>query len=173
MLRMLVMVSSLAACCSALAQSAGPETPKKLLGFFKPGMNVGIQSDEGTLRVIIHTYTEMDFGVAKQIARYGRRMIAARELANENDLVRVALDQFIESLDSATSAEDDISVMPLIRTSLGKLTAVGDDYLLIELDGKDTKRLVISESSISQVYLDASPIRFYSRRARTAPSAGE
>lgn len=62
--------------------------------------------------------------------------------------------------------------MPLMRTTLGRVKAIGDNYSLIEIEGDEKPRMVIAELSISKVYLDAPPIRFLSPPSRTASTKG-
>ena len=156
----------------AAAQSPEEEPPKTLLGFFTPGMQVGIQSVEGSASVIVHTYSETSFSVAKEIARRGRRTIDAREFAKENKQVEIALARHLEESDSETSTNDTVWLMPLIRTKLGQVEAVGSDYLLVEIDGETGRKMAIRDSSVSKVYFDATPIHLLSRPTRTASSSG-
>ncbi|WP_442508377.1 hypothetical protein SH528x_007346 [Novipirellula sp. SH528] len=172
MFRILAVAITIAICTTARAQSPDTDLPEKLLGFITPGMRVGIQSVDGTTNVIVHCYSEANFTVAKEIARRGQRMIDAEELAKQNELVRVALVQYAERPDFMASSADRVSVMPLIRTTLGQIAGVGYNYVLIEIDGEATQRLVISDACISKVYLDANPIRFFGPR-RVESSNGE
>ena len=50
--------------------------------------------------------------------------------------------------------------------------SVGDDYILIEIEGEEKARVAIADASISKVYLDVTPIRFLSHPSRTASSSG-
>jgi hypothetical protein len=54
--------------------------------------------------------------------------------------------------------------------TFGRVKAVGGDYVLIEIDGESKKQMAIPDSSLSRVYLDASPIRFFSRPSRNTSS---
>jgi hypothetical protein len=172
MFRILTMTILVATSSIGLAQSPDTEVPMRLLGFFTPGMHVGIQSVEGSTNVIVYTYSEADFAVAKEIARRGRATIDAEEFATRSEPVRIALEQHLKKSDPATSSEINVWVMPLLRTTLGRVKAVGDDYILIEIDGEAKARMAIADLCVSKVYLDATPIRFLSRPSRTASSDG-
>lgn len=154
------------------AQSPDEKVPKALLGFFTPGMHVGVQSVEGTTNVIVHTYSDTNFAVAKEIASRGSSPFAAKEFAEHNEVVRIAIEQHLEKLDSANLSDSDIWMMPLMRTELGRVMAVGDDYVLVEIDSERKSRLAIRDSSLSKVYFDATPIRLFFRPSRDFSSNG-
>jgi len=162
-----------AASSIGIAQAQDTEAPKRLLGFFAPGMPVGIQTVEGSSNVIVRTYSDVNFAVAKEIADRGPATIDAEELATQSEPVRAALDKHLKRLGSATSSEKiKVLVIPLIRTTLGRIKAVGDNYILIEIDGEEKASVAITDASISKVYLNATPIQFLSRPSRPAPSSG-
>jgi hypothetical protein len=170
MFRILAMTILVATSSIGAAKSQDTEVPKRLLALFTPGMHIGIQSVEGSTNVIVHTYSEADYDLAKEIARRGRATINAEKFANENPVVRAALEQHLKRSDSETSPKN-VQVIPLIRTTLGRVKAVGDDYILIEIDGDAKSQLAIAGFSVSKVYLDATPLRFLSPPSRTASSS--
>jgi hypothetical protein len=172
MFRILTLTMFFAASSIGFAQSPDTEAPKRLLGFFKPGMPVGIQTVEGSSSVIVRTYSDANFAVAKEIAGRGSVTIDAEEIAAKSEPVRAALEQHLKRSNSAASSERSVWLMPLMRTTLGRVKAVGDNYILIEIDGEEKSRMAIADLSISKVYLDVDPIRFLSRPFRSASPSG-
>lgn len=172
MFRFFTLTIFVAASSICFAQSPNTETPTRLLGFFTPGMQVGIQSVEGSSNVIVHTYSDANFAVAKEIAGRGSATIDAEVFATQSEPVRTALEQYLKRSDSAAVSERKVWVMPLMRTALGRVKAIGDNYILIEIEGDEKPRIVIAELGISKVYLDATPIRFLSSPSRTASTNG-
>ena len=148
----------------AHGQAPAPQSSRTLLQFLKPGDLVGVQSVDGTMSVAISIYTKEQFEVAKLLLSRGRSIRKAKQLAAENDTVSRALDQYVSQQLDPSLAVEQLSVMPLIRTSLGKITEVGADYVLIELDGSQSRRCVIAKPAIGRIYLDATPIRFFGSR---------
>ena len=149
---------------SANAQAPGPQNSRTLLQFLKPGDLVGVQSVDETISVAISIYSKEQFELATVILSRGRSTMNAKQFATENQTARRALDQYVSQQGDPSLAVDQLSVMPLIRTSLGKITEVGADYVLIELDGSQRRRCVIAKSAIGKIYLDATPIRFFGPR---------
>ena len=174
MFRFFTMALLLAASNISLGQSPNTEAPTRLIGFFTPGMGVGIQSIEGSSNVIVHTYTDANFAVEKQIQINGRDLgsIDAAKFATQSEPVRTALEQHLKKLDAADASERKIWLMPLIRTTLGRVKAIGDNYILIEIEGDEKPRMVIAELSISKIYLNATPIRFISTPSRNVSTKG-
>lgn len=149
---------------SANGQAPAPANSRTLLRFLKPGDLVGIQPVDGTMSVAISIYSKEQFELAKVILSRGRSTVKANQLAAENETARTSLDQYISQQTDSSLDADKLSVVPLIRTSLGKITEVGADYFLVELDGLQIRRCVIAKTAIGKIYLDATPIRFFGPR---------
>ena len=148
--------------CPTAARSEDNSLPNNLLGFLRPGMRVGVQAVDGTTNVLIHVYTDEQYEIARDVVVPGRRAVAAAKLADDHPAVRTMLDAFIEKLleKSPDADSDRVLVFPFVRTSLGSISAVGDDYVLIERDGEKKRRLILARSSIARIELDAEALRF-------------
>lgn len=172
-----VLILSLTVCLNvtAIAQAPLPDGPspgrsKTMLRFLKPGDLVGVQSFDGTTSVVVSTYSEDQFELARAILKRGRTTINAKKFAAENSRVQKSLEDYLARNQGLGIVEDRLSIIPLMRTSLGKVSEVGKDCILVEFDGVSTRRCVIAKSSIGKIYLDAIPIRFAGPR-RVASSA--
>jgi len=142
--------------------------PRTLLGFLEPGMHVGIHSVEGTTSVLLDVYTDAQFAIARDLISGGRVTGDAAELAAKYPEVRKKLDAFVAKLtqDAPDANPDDVRVLLLRRTTLGKISAIGGDYVLIERDGPAKRRLVIAQSCLSRIDLDAESIRLHHHSLR-------
>lgn len=149
---------------SAYGQTPAQQNPRTLLRFLEAGDLVGVQSFDGTTSVVISIYSKKQFELAKVISDLGRSTTNAKQFAAENETARIALDQYVSQQADASFATDKLLVTPLIRTTLGEITEVGADYVLIELDGSQKRRCVIAKTAICKIYLDANPIRFVGPR---------
>ena len=161
---------------AAFAQTEHAVEPKTMLGFLKPGMHVGVRSITGTPSVILTTYTEGNYAVARDLQRdqsFGVNFGDAKKVAETNSTVRKELDAYLSRQNLTDASTERIRIMPLVGTSLGTLVAIGDDFVLFELEGESKRRRIIPKASIGSIYLDANPIRFYGRslRSRTTDSA--
>lgn len=142
--------------------------PKKMIGFLKPGMRVGIQSVEGTTNVKLDVYTEEHYQLARDLAALGKKPLAAAEFANNRPVVQKELDDFIERLVKKSPDVDikQVVVFPLFRISFGTISVVGDDYIAIDREGARKKRLILARSAVSQIDLDAEALRLFHRLMR-------
>ena len=156
-------------CVSAASQAPIQSESRKMLRFLKSGDSVGVQAVDGTTSVVISIYTQEKYKLAKAISERGRATTNAQEFAAENELVRKALGKYVLQHAGESLAEEELIVMPLIRTSLGTVAEIGDDYVLIELDDAAKRRCVYAKASIAKIYLDANPIRFYGPRRVPKP----
>ena len=171
--RFLAIAIALAASNVAFAQNDAAAVPKTMLGFFKPGMRLGVSSIEGTTSVILRTYTEDDYKVARDLAkRLGASVKSAASVAETNASVRTQLQEYVSRLDLPDASIDGIMIMPIVRISLGTVVAAGDDYLLLDLDGQPKRKRIIPKASIGTIYLDANPIRFFDPGARSRAGRG-
>lgn len=148
--------------CAWPAKSEDDSLPSSMLGFLKPGMLVGIQTVEGTTSVLLDIYTAEQYEIAKDLSALGRTSVRAAKFCEDHPSVRKKLDAFVEQLtgNSPDANPARIMVFPLFRMSFGKITAVGDDYVLVRRDGKGKQRLVLARSSMARIDLDADPVRF-------------
>ena len=157
---------------SAMGQAPSPSRSNTMMRFLNPGDLVGVKSVDGTMTVSISTYSQQQYQLAKAILEFGRSTRNAKKFAEENEVARAALERYIREESETPQIEDQLAVMPLIRTSLGKVTEVGDDYVLVEFEGPRKRRCVIAKSTIGMIYLDASPIRFFGPRRAATTSLG-
>jgi hypothetical protein len=147
-------------------------SPRNLLGFMSPGMRIGVQSVEGTTNVFVDIYTEEQFAIANDLAiRAGRfgRFISAKEIVDAHPAISEQLDLYVKQLkrQSPEANADDVDVIPLFRRIFGTVSAVGDDYVMIDRGGKTKRRLVLSRSAIARIELDAKAVHFnYPRNRR-------
>lgn len=52
------------------------------------------------------------------------------------------------------------------RTTFGTVSAIGDDFVLLDLNDEQKRKRVIPKASIGTIYLNASPVRLMSARSR-------
>ncbi len=121
---------------SANAQTPGPQNSRTLLQFLKPGDLVGVQSFDGTISVEISIYSQEQFELARVILGRGPSTTNAKQFAAEYGTAQRALDEYVSQQKDPSFVVEQLLVMPLIRTTLGKITEVGADYVLIESDGR-------------------------------------
>ncbi len=149
--------------CAASASAEDESLPKNMLGFLKPGMRVGIRAVEGTTNVFLDVYTDEQYGVALDLAALvGRRSVAATKFADDHPVIRKDLDVFVERLAerSPDANARNVTIFPLLRTSFGSISSIGDDYVLIDREGDTKRRLILARSSIARIDLDAEAVRF-------------
>lgn len=150
---------------AAPALSDEPQQPRRLLDFVKAEMFVGMQAIDGTGQILLHLYSEEEYRLAMEIAELPRsqRGLRASSLAEKHPSVNVKLQRYIETLSAVDEPENlvaSIMVTPLPRFSFGRVVAVGDDYVLVELEGDSKRRRVIPSHSIGRLDLDAEAVRF-------------
>lgn len=141
------------------AQSVENASPKTLLGFLKVDQQVGIRSVEGTSSVTFTTYSEKNFALAKMLAKEsGSSLRSAESMAETIPEVRKELDAYTSSLKSPET--QNRIMISVYRTTFGRISLIGDDYVVITLDGEKKLQRVIPKSKIGCINLDANPIHF-------------
>ncbi len=166
--RFLLILGVLMAPSAAFAQ-ADTDMPKTMLGFLKSGMHLGVSSVEGTTSVILHTYTDEDYTVARELEnQIGRTLKSAASVAETNPVVRKELDEYIERIGQPDESRSHLVIAPFLRTTFATVISVGDDYVLINLDGEQERKRVIPKASIGTIYVDANPIRFLNTSRRSS-----
>jgi len=150
----------------ALGQSDHESMPSTVLGFLKPGTRVGIRSVEGTADVVLTVYDDEQYSIARVLGKRGPALTSAAALAKEYPAVRKQLNAYVEKLpqkDRDTDAEK-IRVFPMVRTFFGTIRRIGDDFVLIELEGEAKQRRVLPKSKIGHIDLDGQAVRFLAPR---------
>lgn len=147
-----------------------PKTHRTMLQFLESGNLVGVQSSEGTTSVTISIYSEDRYELAKQISTWGRSLKNAKMFADGSELAQAEVRNYLLKSKNSGLDADEIRMMPLTRTNLGKVLEVGDDFVLVEFDREVKQRCVIAKAAIAKIYLDANPVRFYGPRPSTGPS---
>jgi len=166
--RLLAIAFALSASNAGFAQTDLDATPKTMLGFLQPGMRLGVSSVAGTTSVVLRTYTENNFTLAQDLARQlGRSLMSATFVAKTNPTVSKELEEYATRLTLTPEAKDRLMLAPPVRTSFGTVTAVGDDFVLLDLDDEQKGKRVIPKASIGTIYLDANPVRFIHHPARS------
>jgi hypothetical protein len=127
--------------------------PKTLVGFFAPGMHIGITSSEsGSFRVVIYSPTE--FAI-----RTDARRLTFDELASKYESVALARDDQLKKLaDSGETGTPNFSVIKPANERLCEIAYVGDDYLLVQVGGNDPYRMVYPLSKLGSIHW-AGPVR--------------
>ena len=160
--RLLAIAIVLATSSLACAQTDAGAAPKTMLGFLTPGTHLGITTVEGTTSVIIHTYSEDDYKVARELkVQLAGSPKTASSVAETNAYVRTKLREYATKHNLSDESKNRIIIGASLRKSFGIVVAAGDDYLLLKLDGDDPKRRVIPKASIGTIYLDVNPVPFY------------
>ncbi len=163
--RFIAIAIALATSSLAYAQTEAVTAPKTMFGFLKPGMHLGITVVEGTTNLIIDTYTEGEYKVARELnEQLGGSPKTASSIAENNAYVRTKLQEYAAKQNLSEDSKNRIIIPAPIRKSFGTIVTVGDDYLLVKLD--DDKRRIIPKASIGTIYLDADPVSFYDPDAR-------
>lgn len=108
------MTSKLAAiafalCVSGVAfgQTETRAMPKTMLGFLKPGMRVGVSPVQGSPSVVLRTFTEDNYKVAKEFSKQlGLSMKLATSVAQSNPIVAEEVERYARRL-TLTSQEKE------------------------------------------------------------------
>ena len=142
---------------SCLAQEQ--EAPKSLVGFFKPGMHIGVVSyHPDSDRISIEIYSEQDHAIA-----IDSRNLSLEELAAKYERVATELErtrkEVIASLQASAPkvqagkqyGEPNISLSPHAKETFYKIAAVGDDYILVTNAIIPSKRRVFATRYISAI----------------------
>ena len=137
------------------------DAPKSLVGFLKPGMHIGVVSYQDSDRITINIYTEEDHAIA-----IDSRSLSIDELASKYERVATGLEQtrkdFVTSLQSRTKdlppgkefGEPKLGLQLNTMESFYKITAIGDDYILVTNSVAPTKRRVFATRFISSINWD-------------------
>ena len=172
--RLFAIVIVLATSSLACAQTGAVAAPKTLLEFLSPGTHLGITTVEGTTNVIIHTYTEDDYKVARELKELlGGSPKTASSVAESNAYVRTKLREYAAKHNLSDDSKNRIIIGAPVRTSYATIVTVGDDYILVNLDRDEDRKRIIPKSSIGTVYLDAKPAPFYDPGANARQSKSE
>jgi hypothetical protein len=147
------------------AFSAEPKQPPRLFDFVEAEMLVGMQTFEGTAQLVLHIYSEEEYQLAREIAETPRPQhgLQATLLADKIPSVKSRFERYIATLpavDASDKRNHSILVIPIPRVSFGRIAAIGDDYLLVELDGNPKRRRIIPSHSIGRLELDAEAVHF-------------
>jgi hypothetical protein len=161
-------------CVATLApvETYGQEaTPATLLGFLRPGMNVGMQSVDGTTSVILTVYDDSEIAVARDVSRFAVQNGGVDELAEKYPNVRRELEEFTTKAREDMSRADPVGsnwvyLMPHAKTAFGTIVAIGNDYLIIGFGADTPRRTVLPQSSIGRIQLDGKGATFFDGRPR-------
>ena len=171
--RILAILIAFAVSNASFAQENFAEFPNTMLGFLRPGMHLGITSVEGTTSVIIRTYSDDGYAVARDLAKQlGASLKSASSVAETNTTVRAELQAYVSRLSLPAASAGRIMIRPFARTLFGKVVVVGDDYFLLDLDGEQQPKRIVPKASVGTIYLDANPIRFINPSARVRTANG-
>ncbi len=114
------------------------DAPKSLVGFLKPGMNIGVLSFAKFDAITIGIYTEEDFSIA-----IDARKLSSEDLASKYEKVASAFERTRKDLiaTSQTSkeklpvgkeyGEPRISISTNRSEFFYKVVSIGDDYILV------------------------------------------
>ncbi|MCU0720478.1 MAG: hypothetical protein MUC83_12290 [Pirellula sp.] len=135
------------------------EAPQSLAGFLKTGTHIGVVSFEDSDRIVINIYTERDHAIA-----IDSRNLSLDKLAAKYETVATRLEQtrkdYIKSLQSRVKdlppgkeyGQPRIGLQLNPRESFHKITAIGDDYILVTSSLAPTKRRVFATRFISSIH---------------------
>ena len=146
--------------------------PRTMFAYLANGMHIGITNVDGTASVLISVYTSDDYTTALATSKLGQGHPIAKEAAKTNPAIKRELDAFMSNHGSGGTPIEHVRIMPPIRTTFGTLAAIGDDYVMIELDSNikiepnatPKRRRIIPKHSIGSIDLDAKPVRFFDDR---------
>ncbi len=131
-------------------------------------MLIGMQAIDGSGLLVLHVYSEEEYQLAREIATLPvpQSGLNASSLAKEYPSVKAKFERYIKTLPTDVGRDKLISsiiVSPPRMVSFGRVAAVGDDYVLVELEGKAKRRWVIPNHSIGRLNLDAQALSFLRR----------
>lgn len=174
---LLAMFCLLTSATTAFAQSIGTEdvktaAPAKMFSYLVTDMRVGIKNIEGTASVTLNVYTKEDYELALATKNPSQAL--------SNPMVQRELVAYMKRNGLDDSAAGRTSLVPPMRIVFGRIDAIGDDYLLIGLDGDikseanatSRRRRIIPKSSIGSIDLDTNPIRFITHPERKSLQTG-
>jgi hypothetical protein len=156
--------------CPSAGLTEDSPLPNNLLGFLKPGMCVGVQSYEGAAHYSIEIYTQVQYQIAHSLPlSERRRLVKAQEIVDKYPAFKKTLNTFVETLREQTPDVDVERVFVYPQSSrkwFGTISAVGNDYVLIDREGEAKSRRVLAKSAIVRIDLDAEPttLRYFPPR---------
>jgi len=181
--RLLAILGLLVLPTASSAQEPATAQPKTMFAYLATGMHVGLKSVDGTASFLIFVYTDDDYATVLTTCKFGQTNPIAKDVAKTNPAIQRELDAFVSHCVSADNSLEHVRIMPPFRTALGTLAAIGDDYLMIELDGDfgdikvkpnatPKRRRIIPKSSIGFIDLDAKPVHFFDATPRSRSQGG-
>lgn len=157
---------------AVFAQSNGtaevrPAAPPTMFSYLATGMRVGIANIEGTASVRLSVYTEENETVAVATSKLPSFTLAATA-AKTNLGIERELKAYMEQNDLKEASMARIRILGHSKSAFATIDAIGDDYLMISLDGDviitpeftQKRRRIIPKASVGSIDLDASPVRF-------------
>ena len=181
--RLLAVLGLLVLPTASSAQEPAATQPKTMFAYLSTGMHVGVKSVDGTASVLIFVYTDDNYTTVLGTTKFGQTYPIAKDAAKTNPAIQRELDVFMSNRGLADISFEHVRIMPPFRTAFGTLAAIGDDYLIIELDGDigdikvqreatSKRRRIISKSSIGLIDLDAKPVHFFDATPRSRSQSG-
>ncbi|MCM2375258.1 hypothetical protein [Aporhodopirellula aestuarii] len=164
----------------SLAQEPATAQPKAMFAYLTIGMHVGIKSVDGTASVLIFVFTDDDYATVLATSKLAKNYPIAKDAAKTNAAIQRELDAFMSNRGSANTSLEHVRIMPPLRTAFGTLAAIGDDYVMIELDGDikvepdatSKRRRIIPKSFIGSIDLDAKPVHFIDTTPHSRSQSG-
>ena len=131
----------------------------EMFDYLKPGMYVGMERLNGTASVALNVYSDGQDGnlvVARSLKGAGPKGVNADEFAKSHPAVR---SQLAELKRQPAAEKLQLRIRGARDITIGRITGIGDDHLLIELDGRSRLRL-LPKAAIGHIDLDADPATF-------------
>lgn len=166
MLRLSVFAIVFAVTSHVFADDVSNDSPESILGFFEPGMRVGVAVVEGTAMVRLLTYTEEDFQAALELVDVRGSLRRASILAESNAIVRDRFEKYAARNKLSDESKSNVMITIPLRTSMGTVRIIGEDYMLVEIEDDRKSRRVIPKTSIGMIYIDATPFSFLETNRR-------
>jgi len=106
--------------------------------------------------------TESPRDLAARAGRYGR-FVAAQTIVEIHPAIKEQLDSYVEGIrkESPEANAGKVRVIPFARRFFRTISAVGDDYVLIDQEGETKRRRVLERSAIASIDLDAAAVQFH------------
>ena len=152
---------------AVFAQSDSEDSPKRFLEFLDPGTKLALTSIEGSGSVILRTFSDERYKVARSLEeQLGASFKQASYVAKTNAAVKSALENYVSKNEVSDDLKKRIMIRPFVKTSFGTVIAMGEDYLLIEIEGEHEAKRILPKASIATIYPDSNPIRLIDPAAR-------
>ena len=135
------------------------QVPHEMFDYLKPGMYVGMERLNGTASVALNVYSDGQDGnlvVARSLKGAGPKGVNADEFAKDHPAVR---NQLAELKRQPAAEKLQLRIRGARDITLGRITGIGVDHLLIELDERSKLRL-LPKAAIGHIDLDADPATF-------------